>query len=102
MKLRKSSIVSIKDVINGILNDPRSPLSKEKKDIFDAWERTVGEEISSRCSLEWFRKGVLGISVSDPIWFQEMRFRAEQIKRAMNETLGKEIIRKMEFYLRFS
>jgi predicted nucleic acid-binding Zn ribbon protein len=99
MKDKKDSLSSLKDVMDSIFCDPGSPISVEKRQIYKAWQEVMGPSISKYCHPEWFIRGELGIGVSDPIWLQEMEFRKDEIKRRLNQRLGTDHIKRLEFHL---
>lgn len=102
MKRKKESLTSIKEIIRNLFNNPSSPLSMDKKELCDAWEEIAGDMLKEQCTPEWLRKGILGIRVSTPIMLQEMRFREKLLRKKLNERIGREAIKKIEFYLYFS
>ena len=57
----------------------------------------VGPSISNNARPSWIKNGALRVRVSDPIWLQELKFLEEDIRRELNETLGREAVKKIEF-----
>ena len=91
------SLTSLRDIIARLLEDGTLPFNPEDARIWEEWDRVVGPSISNNARPSWIKNGVLRVRVSDPIWLQELKFLEEDIRRELNETLGREAVKKIEF-----
>ena len=99
MSKKKADLLSLKDIIASLLNDPKLPFNPDDGRIWNVWEETVGPAIAQNAQPEWIKKGKLRVRVSDPIWLQELGFVKETIKEKLNRSLGRKAVETIEFRL---
>ena len=97
MNKRKGNLTSLKDVISGIFQDTTLPFNPEDGNIWRVWEEVVGVAVSRNARPVWIQKRRLRVTVSDPIWLQELGLSAESIRQKLNKRLGREAVEKIEF-----
>lgn len=97
MEKGKDSFTSLREIISSLLADGTLPFNPDDARIWEVWDRVVGPEISNNARPSWIRDRRLKVRVSDPIWLQELKFLEEDIRRRLNETLGREAVDKIEF-----
>lgn len=69
--------------------------------MFRAWNEAIGEAGRANAKPVRFRSGELSVEVSSSSLLYELRsFTGEDYRRAANEKLGKDTIRKIAFRLR--
>jgi predicted nucleic acid-binding Zn ribbon protein len=89
----------LKEVISSLLNSPSLPFNPADARIWEIWDETVGAGIAAQARPSWIRKGCLRVKVSDPIWLQELEFAEAAIMEKLNDRLGKNTVKKIEFRL---
>ena len=99
MAEKKDSLIPLKDIISSLLNDSSLPFSPADARIWEVWDDAVGPGIARHARPSWIRKGRLRVEVSDPIWLQELEFVGETIMEKLNERLGGNRVKKIEFRL---
>jgi predicted nucleic acid-binding Zn ribbon protein len=92
-------LTPIRDVLQAVFNDPSMPFNPDDVRIFDLWDGVVGPAISRNARPSWFREGRLRVRVSGPIWLQEIEFAEETIRERLNQALGRQAVKKIEFRL---
>jgi predicted nucleic acid-binding Zn ribbon protein len=97
MVMDKDSLTSLRDIIGSLLEDGTLPFNPRDACIWEEWDRVVGPSISNSAMPSWIKDGVLRVWVAEPIWLQELKFMEKDIRRKLNETLGREAVRKIEF-----
>lgn len=69
--------------------------------MFRAWNEALGDDMKAAAKPVRFRAGELSVEVGASAAFYELRnFTGEDFRRAANERLGKETIRRVVFRLR--
>jgi len=99
MMEKKESFTSLKDIISSLLNDSSLPFNPADARVWEVWDDAVGPGIARHARPSWMRKGRLRVEVSDPIWLQELEFVGETIIEKLNERLGGNRVKKIEFRL---
>jgi len=97
MGSKKHSMTSLKDVIANLLKDDTLPFNPDDSRIWKLWEDVVGPAIASNAQPLRIKNRILKVRVSDPIWFQELKFMEGRIREKLNERLGREAVDKIEF-----
>ena len=97
MKKRKSSPIPLKDILSGLFKDGRLPFDPADAVLWKHWPSVVGEEAAAHARPLWIKDGVLKVGVSEPIWLNELRFASEEIRIALNDALGRQAVRSIEF-----
>jgi predicted nucleic acid-binding Zn ribbon protein len=93
----KGSLTPIGDILGELMDGDHLPFHPEDAKIWRIWEEAVGPAIAQHAQPLWIKGGRLRVTVSDPIWLQELTFAERQIRDALNQRLGREAVRKIEF-----
>ncbi len=97
MKKDKHSLTSLKDIIGNLLGNGSLPFNPKDADIWNYWDEVVGAAISKNIRPFRIKNGVLRVTVSDPIWLQELQFIEESIREKLNGKLGRKAVKRIEF-----
>ena len=65
--------------------------------IFNHWAEIVGQEISKKTEPDKIFKDTLYISVSSPVWANELAMMSAQLISKINDFIGEEAIRSLRF-----
>jgi predicted nucleic acid-binding Zn ribbon protein len=93
----KKDLTSLKDIISGLLTDGTLPFNPDDVDIWKVWEEVVGEAISESARPSRIKGRRLKVTVSDPIWLQELTFLESDIREKLNGRLGRTAVEKIDF-----
>lgn len=93
----KNSLTSIRNVIANLLSDGALPFNPDDAHIWKVWDEVVGPDISRNAKPLWIKDRRLKVTVSDPIWLQELKFVEKDIKEKLNKKLGRKAVEKIEF-----
>ena len=93
----RDSLTPLKDIIANLLKNGSLPFNPEDADIWKVWDEVVGTGISGNARPSWIKNGRLRVSVTDPIWVQELIFSEESIREKINKKLGRKAVKKIEF-----
>jgi predicted nucleic acid-binding Zn ribbon protein len=90
--MRNYDVARIKDLLGPVgkrlrLQDPVAAGS-----IWRKWPEIVGEDIARNAEPSSLKDGVLRIRTSSPTWATEMTYMAADIKRRVNEAVGKPVV----------
>ena len=91
------SLTPLKDVIANILSDGALPFNFDDAEIWKVWDEVVGPAIAKNARPLWIKNGKLKVTVSDPIWLQELKFVEKDIREKLNDKLGRKAIDTIEF-----
>ncbi len=97
MDKTKKSLTPIGDIISEILGSGLLPFNPDDTRIWKVWEEVVGQPIAAHAKPLRIKQKRLRVRVSDPIWYQELTFMAEDIRERLNGILGRNAIEKIEF-----
>ena len=67
--------------------------------LWDFWAEVVGAAIAERATPLRVRDRVLVVQVSNHTWMQELQFLKEDIRTRLNERLGGDLLRELQFVL---
>jgi hypothetical protein len=97
MDLSKHELTSLRDIISGLLTDGTLPFNPDDVDIWRVWDEVVGETISKSARPSRIKKRRLRVTVSEPIWLQELTFLESTIREKLNTRLGRTAIDRIDF-----
>ena len=97
MKKKTSDLTPIKDIITNLFGDTGLPFNLDDAYIWKVWDEVVGEQIARHAHPSWIKNERLRVTVSDPIWLQELKFVEKDIKEKLNIKLGRKVVEKIEF-----
>jgi hypothetical protein len=69
----------------------------EEQACLELWPVVVGEGIAEATRAERFRDGILFVITRSSVWTQELTFFKEEAVRALNERLGRPLVRDIRF-----
>ncbi len=97
MDEKKDSLTPLKDVIASLLGDAALPFNPDDARIWRVWEEVVGLPVARHTRPLWIKEGKLRVSVTDPIWLQELGYVEKTIRKKLNEKLGRAAVTRIEF-----
>jgi len=97
MVKRRGPLTPLKDVVASLFKGGALPFNPEDAHIWDVWDEVVGDQISQIARPLWVKEGRLRVTVSDPIWLQELEFLEPDIRQRLNERLGRQAVEKIGF-----
>jgi len=97
MEKNGDSLTPLKDVIANLLSDRTLPFNPDDANIWRVWNEVVGPAISKNARPLWIKNGKLKVTVSNPIWLQELQFVEKDIMEKLNGKLGRKAVEKIEF-----
>lgn len=93
----RNSFASMKDVISGLFSTGALPFNLEDARIWKVWDAVVGPVIAGNAQPLSIKGRQLRVMVSGPIWFQELQYMEDEIRRKLNEELGRKAVDRIEF-----
>jgi predicted nucleic acid-binding Zn ribbon protein len=97
MGKHKNSMTSLRDVIANLFGHGVLPFNPEDANIWKIWDEVVGPSISRNARPSWIKDKRLRVTVSDPIWLQELKFVEAGMREKINEKLGRNAVERIEF-----
>ena len=99
MNKKKEPLTPLKDVISTLLGDAALPFNPDDARIWKFWEEVVGTPVAKHARPLWIKEGRLRVSVTDPIWLQELGYVERTIRDKLNGKLGRKAVKRIEFRL---
>ena len=93
----KGTLTPIGDILGDLLQGDQLPFNAEDARVWRVWKEAVGPAISQHAQPLWIKEGRLRVTVSDPVWLQELTFAERQIRTSVNQRLGREAVKRIEF-----
>jgi len=93
----KKSFTTLKDVMSALLGGGALPFNAEDALIWKLWDEVVGPAIAENAQPLSIKNRQLRVRVSDPIWYQELKFMEYNIREKLNHRLGRRAVEKIEF-----
>ena len=97
MAADNKSLTSLKDVISNILGSGALPFNADDARIWKVWDEVVGPAIAGNAQPLRIKNRRLKVRVSDPIWYQELKFMEKGLREKLNGRLGRKAVDKIEF-----
>ncbi|RLC29358.1 MAG: hypothetical protein DRH37_07680 [Deltaproteobacteria bacterium] len=97
MPERKKTLVSLKDIISELLQSNTLPFDPDDARIWKVWEDVVGPVIARYATPLRIRHKKLRVRVTDPIWYQELKFMEKDIRERLNHELGRTAVAGIDF-----
>ncbi len=100
MNENKPGLTSLKEIITSLLNDSGLSIKPEDAAIWRVWDDTVGPAVAGNARPQRIKDGLLRVTVTEPIWLQELGLVEKSIRDKLNEKLGRAAVERIEFRLR--
>ena len=99
MKRRKNvkEFTQIGNVISNVLQSYRHEADEGLAQIWNLWDRAVGENIAKNARPEAFKGKLLLVNVTSSAWAHELQFLKSDIIAKVNEVLGKALVEEIKF-----
>jgi len=99
MKRRKNvkEFTQIGNVISNVLRSYRHEADEGLAQIWNLWDRAVGENIAKNARPEAFKGKLLLVHVTSSAWAHELQFLKSDIIAKVNEVLGKTLVEEIKF-----
>jgi hypothetical protein len=93
----KKELTPLGDIISGLFANGTLPFNPDDVDIWKVWGDVVGHDISESARPSRIKNRRLRVTVSDPIWLQELIFLESAIREKLNSRLGRRAVDKIDF-----
>ena len=90
-------LVRIGSVLEKVLNQHRTDSDVGLTQVWDLWERAVGEDIAKNTRPAAFKGKLLLVHVTSSVWIQQLQFLKKDIIGRVNDALGKELVEDIKF-----
>ena len=97
MSEEKNSLTPLRDIIGDLLRDGTLSFNPDDARIWQVWDDVVGPAVSRNTRPSWIKNCKLRVTVSDPIWLQELKFVEQTIRDRLNKRLGRNAVEKIDF-----
>jgi predicted nucleic acid-binding Zn ribbon protein len=64
------------------------------------WKSAVGPDIRKQTVANRIQENILYVSVSNPVWMNELVYLKSSIIKKLNELIGEEVVKDIKFYLK--
>jgi hypothetical protein len=97
MKKRpRSELTHIGDIIQNLLSDGTLPFKPDDVEIWRVWSEVVGPTYAENTRPSKIKNKKLTVTVTDPIWLQELSFFKETILEKLNQKLGRKAVNRID------
>lgn len=97
MKSDRGDLTPIGRLLGEVLSKCQSGSASGMRAVMGLWPQTVGDVVAANTRPAAFRKQLLLVYVSSPVWIQELRFQKAEIIRKLNHAAGKDIVSDITF-----
>lgn len=99
MKRRKNvkEFTHIGNIISNVLRSYRHEADEGLVQIWDLWDRAVGENIAKNARPEAFKGKLLLVNVTSSAWAHELQFLKKDIIAKVNQAMGKALVEEIKF-----
>ena len=88
---------SLKQVLNIYLHKAGLAKGVAQNKAIQVWPEVVGKAVAENAKAESAEHGVLIVRTSTPTWRQELQFKKEEILKKLNNRVGKNTIKDIQF-----
>ncbi|MCX6132462.1 MAG: DUF721 domain-containing protein [Ignavibacteriales bacterium] len=92
-----SRIKSLGDALDELIESLGIKKKLREQNVFDFWDRAVGERIAQVARPTRIAKGTLFVDVKSGVWRNELSLRKTEILGRLNEVLEEEIVKDIKF-----
>ena len=96
-KKKTGSIESLGSVINKLLKSGIRQQDAPLLQVWDLWERAVGEIIAENARPAAFKGNILLVHVNSSPWLHQLRFLKKDIITRINRELGQDLVDEIKF-----
>ena len=97
MGKNRHSMTPLRDVISNLFDQGALPFNPDDANIWKVWDEVVGPSISRNARPSWIKDRLLRVTVSDPIWLQELKYVEAGMREKLNKKLGRNAVERIEF-----
>jgi predicted nucleic acid-binding Zn ribbon protein len=92
-----NSFAGISDVLDKVLHQYRPITDRSLIQVWDLWERAVGQSVAANARPAAFKTDVLLVHVSNSTWLHHLRFKEADLVADLNHALGRQQIKQIRF-----
>ncbi len=96
MSKRKNDFISVKDIMQEMLQENKLQKGIDQVNVKEAWESVMGKGVNGYTDEVVFKNGTLFIRLSSATLREELSYGKDKIIAMLNEKLGKAIISKLK------
>lgn len=86
--MQKQNAQSIGNIFNVILANTWLGPAMERVDVFQMWEKTVGAQAARATARQFFKDGILTVTLTSSSLRSYLYFQTDNIRRQMNRSLS--------------
>jgi predicted nucleic acid-binding Zn ribbon protein len=84
------------ELLDRVVRGLGGPGAEALVEVFGHWEAVAGEQLAEHCRPEEIRRDTLVVTVTDPVWATEIRYRQDQLVDGLERRLGRRVITRVE------
>ena len=88
---------SLSDILPNVIKKFRHSPDEQLLQVFEIWNRIVGESVSQNAQPSAFKGRLLLVEVNSSVWMHQLQFLKEDIIRKINETMGEDVVEDIKF-----
>ncbi len=96
-KKEKKGFVPLGSVLPNVLSSIRKEGDAPLLQVWELWDRSVGETIAKNARPSAFKGTLLLVEVTSSAWIHELQFLKSDIINKLNEALGKALVKEIKF-----
>lgn len=95
MAKRSKDQLSISEILKEFVDNNRLQPGLDKVNVRDAWAQMMGNGVNNYTTAIQLERDVLYVQLSSSVLREELSYGKDKIIKMLNESLGKEIIKKL-------
>jgi len=88
---------SLSNILPNVLKNFRHSPDEQLLQVFEVWDRIVGEKVSQNAQPSAFKGKLLLVEVNSSVWMHQLQFLKADILQKINESLGEEWVEDIKF-----
>lgn len=96
-RLNRKNFAPLGQVLDKVVHQYRPQTDHALIQVWDVWQRAVGDIIAENAQPAAFKRDILLIHVSSSTWLHHLRFMEKELLMKINQSLGAERVRALKF-----
>jgi predicted nucleic acid-binding Zn ribbon protein len=84
-------------IIGNVLKTCRNDIDENLTQVWDLWDRAVGDGIAQNARPAAFKGNLLLVNVTSSTWMHQLQFLKNDMIKQINQALGKELVKEIKF-----
>ena len=93
--MRRKQMMKLDNILSDFIKSQGWQYGLERVELFDCWDKIVGERAANSTTNKFFRDGILYCTISSSMVRSQLSFQIETIRKGINEEFNKDLVKKI-------